>query len=49
METGRIVEIVVTIAGIVIVISSFWFLSVKKMTANFVVIWEIIEIGRAHV
>ena len=45
METGRIVEIVVTIAGIVIVISSFWFLSVKKMTANFVVIWEIIGVA----
>lgn len=44
MEAGSIIKIAMTAAGIVIMLCSFWFLSVKRMTADFAVIWEIVGI-----
>ena len=35
-------EMIMFAAGIAVMLCSFWFLSVKKMTADFAVIWEII-------
>lgn len=40
MEAGSIVGIAMAVAGIVVMLSSFLFLSLKKMTANFAVMWE---------
>lgn len=42
MGAGSIIKMAMTTAGIVIMLCSFWFLSVKMMTADFAVIWEII-------
>ncbi len=41
MEAGSIVESAMTAVGIVVMLCSFWFLSVKRMTADLAVIWEI--------
>lgn len=40
METGSIIKFAIAAAGIALVSSSFWFLAVKKMTADFAAIWE---------
>ena len=42
IEAGSIVEMIMFAAGIAVMLCSFWFLCVKKMTADFAVIWEII-------
>ena len=44
MEAGSIIRIAMTTAGIAVMLCSFWFLSVKKMTADFAVIWEILGV-----
>ncbi len=44
MEAGSIVAIAMTAAGIAVMLCSFWFLSVKRMTADFAVMWEILGI-----
>lgn len=41
MEAGGIVENAMIVVGIAVMLCSFWFLSVKKMTADFAVLWEI--------
>ncbi len=45
MEAGSIVVIAMIAAGIAVMLCSFWFLSVKKMTADFAVIWQIIGLA----
>lgn len=42
MEAGIIVKTAMTMAGITVMICSFCFLSLKRMTENFAVIWEIL-------
>lgn len=44
MEAGSIIKIALTTAGITVMLCSFWFLSVKKMTADFAVMWEILGV-----
>ncbi len=44
MEAGSIIRIAMTTVGIAVMLCSFWFLSVKKMTADFAVIWEILGV-----
>lgn len=44
MEAGGIVRIAMMAAGIVIMLASFWFLAIKKMTADYTVMWEIIGV-----
>ena len=41
MESGAILEGAMVIAGIVVMLCSFWLLAVKRMTADLAVIWEI--------
>ncbi len=41
MESGAILEGAMVIAGIVVMMCSFWLLAVKRMTADLAVIWEI--------
>ncbi len=41
MEAESIIRIIMAAVGIAIMLSGFWFLAVKKLTANFSVIWEI--------
>lgn len=42
MGAGSIVRIEMMTVGVMIMISSFWLLSAKRMTADFAVVWEII-------
>lgn len=44
MEAGSIIKIAMATAGIVVMVCSFWFLAVKRMTADFAVIWEILGV-----
>lgn len=44
MEAGSIVGIAMIAVGIAVMLCSFWFLSLKKMTADFAVVWEIIGV-----
>ena len=44
MEAGSIIRIAMTTVGIAVMLCSFWFLSVKKMTTDFAVIWEILGV-----
>lgn len=45
MGAGSIVKIAMMTAGIAIMLVSFLLLAVKKMTANFAVVWEIIGVA----
>ena len=42
MEAGSIAEVIMIAAGIAVMLCSFWFLSLKRMTADFAVVWELI-------
>lgn len=42
MEAGSMIKIALTAVGIVIMLSSFYFLAIRKMTADLAVLWEII-------
>ena len=44
MEAGSIVEMALIAAGIAVMLCSFWFLSLKKLTADLAVVWEIIGV-----
>lgn len=44
MEAGSIVKFAMITVGITIIMISFWLLAVKKMVADFAVVWEIIGI-----
>lgn len=44
MGAGSVVRITMVAVGVVIMAASFWFLAVKKMTAGFAVVWEIIGV-----
>ncbi len=44
MEVGSTIKIVMLIMGMTMVFVSVWLLAVKRMTADFVVIWEMIGI-----
>lgn len=41
MEAGDIIKMIMMAAGIVIMLSGFWSLAAKRLTANFAVVWEI--------
>lgn len=42
MGAGSIVRIAIMTAGVAIMLVSFWLLAVRRMTADFAVVWEII-------
>lgn len=42
MEAGNIIRVAMAVTGITVMLCSFWFLVVKRMTADFAVVWEII-------
>lgn len=44
METGSIIRGTMTASGIVILLSSFWLLAIKRLTADFAVIWEMVGV-----
>ena len=48
MDSGMI-RIGIIVAGVLLMSVSFWTYSYKRIAVNFAVIWEILEIGRAHV
>ncbi len=41
MEAGSIIRSTMTVSGIVILVSGFWLLAIKRLTADLAVLWEI--------